>query len=99
MTLYESEDFEAFWCEYDQMHANPITRRVHAVGTLSALVLTAAGLWTGAWGLVLAAPLVDYAVSQASHRLVEGNRTQPWRRPDWHLRAELRLCRRTLSGG
>ncbi len=94
--LYEAESFEAFWREYERAHADPRTRRWHAVATLSAGALIAAGLATGRPWLVVAAPLVDYAIAQASHRRIEGNRTQPWRRPHWHLRAELRLCRRTL---
>ena len=32
------------------------------------------------------APLVDYAIAQGSHRVVEGNRTQPWRDTPRHLR-------------
>ena len=91
------ECFEAFWEEYQRQHADPRTRRMHAVATLSAAGLIAAGAATRRPSLVLLAPLVDYAIAQASHRGIEGNRTQPWRRPHWHVRAELRLLRQTLS--
>lgn len=94
--LYDAESFEAFWEEYLRAHTDPRTRRLHAVATLSAGAMIATGLVTGRPWLVVAAPLVDYAIAQASHRTIEGNRTQPWRRPSWHVRAELRLCLRTL---
>ncbi|MCB9594598.1 MAG: DUF962 domain-containing protein [Sandaracinaceae bacterium] len=95
--LYEAETFEAFWLEYQRAHADPTTRRWHAVATITAGTLLAAGAITRSPLLLLAAPLADYAIAQTSHRAVEGNRTQPWRRPHWHARAELRLCRQTLG--
>lgn len=95
--LYESDTFEEFWTHYLDAHADPRTQRWHAVATLSAGALIAGGLATQTPWLVLAAPCVDYAIAQASHRRVQGNSTRPWRRPLWHARAELRLCRQTLG--
>jgi len=48
--------------------------------------------------LLLAAPLADYLISQASHRLFEKNRTSPWKNNAWHTRAELRMFRLTVTG-
>jgi hypothetical protein len=60
--------------------------------------LIAAGLARGNLWLIAAAPLADYAIAQASHRLYERNRTMPWRNTFWHTRAELRMLRLVLSG-
>ena len=46
----------------------------------------------------MAAPLVDHAIAQVSHRLFEQNRTTPWRHPLWHARAEVRMLGMTLRG-
>lgn len=95
--LYSARDFESFWAVYERMHADPRTRRLHAVATTSAMALVAWGVSQRKAGPLLLAPLVDHAIAQASHRLIEHNRTTPWRRPGWHLRAELRLWWRTIT--
>jgi hypothetical protein len=94
--LYETKDFDAFWVEYERAHAAPEVRYAHAVATTAAGALLAAALVRRSVVLALLAPAVDYAIAQSSHRLVSHDVTRPWRRPTWHLRAELRLFRRTL---
>lgn len=96
--LYEAQDFAAFWERYLALHRHPATRWIHAVATTCALALIGTALLTGRWGLLVLAPIVDHLLSQASHRLIEGNRTQPMRRPLWHVRAELGMWWMTLSG-
>ena len=90
--------FDEFWAWYQSMHARRATRVLHAVATTSAIALLAAALVLHSWPLALAAPLVDYAIAQTAHRRIEHNATRPWRHPIWHLRAELRLFRHTISG-
>ena len=94
--MYEARDFEEFWERYAEAHSDPRTRRAHAVATLSAGAMIVTGVATARPWMIFAAPVVDYAIAQSSHRRVEGNRTTPWRKPLWHVRAELRLCRHTL---
>ncbi len=94
--LYRADDFESFWTIYDQMHSARETRVLHAVATTSAMGLVALGLARRSLLPIALAPLVDYAIAQTSHRLIEHNRTTPLRRPLWHVRAELRLWRRTV---
>ena len=95
--LYEQDNFEAFWLEYEAIHADPTTRRVHAIGTFLCGLMIITGLVTGLWGLLLLGPLIDYGLAQVSHR-AKGQRTQPYRNPVWHVRAELRLFRGTIAG-
>lgn len=96
--LYAARDFESFWSVYDALHADPRTRKLHAVATTSAMALIGVGLATRRATPLLLAPLVDHAIAQGSHRIIEKNRTTPWRRPVWHVRAELRLWRETMFG-
>ncbi len=97
-TLYDAADFEEFWRGYLRLHARRQTQRWHAVATLSAATLLVLGVALGQPLLIVAAPVADYAIAQASHRLFERNVTEPWRHPRWHLRAELRLFWRTVRG-
>ncbi len=96
--LYASPDFESFYRRYLEIHQRPEVRVAHAVATTSAATLLAIAAVTRRPLLALAAPVVDYAIAQASHR-ADGRKTQPWRKPSWHLRAELRLFRDTLGEG
>ncbi len=95
MTMYDATTFEEFWQHYDALHGSPPTRKAHAVATLSAAALLGLAVYRRSLVLLVAAPLVDYTIAQLSHR-AEGVTTEPWRHPLWHLRAELRLLRRTL---
>ncbi len=91
------QTFEEFWHTYARMHAHPSTRRMHALATASALTLVVVGIATRHVLLVAAAPIVDFAIAQVSHRVFERNKTRPWRAPVRHARAELRLFRQTLA--
>ena len=93
--MYEARSFEEFWQYYQEVHAGRGTRIAHAAATGAALLLAASAVMRRSWKLALAAPLVDYAVAQLSHRAT-GERTQPMRRPLWHARAEWRLFRSTI---
>ncbi len=95
---YAVATFEAFWPHYVSLHTRPETHALHAVATLSCLGLLGAAAITGQPMLALAAPLVDYAIAQSSHRLFEANRTTPWKNQLWHTRAELRMLRLVLTG-
>jgi hypothetical protein len=95
--LYATTTFDAFWDRYLELHAEPFVARMYAVATASAGTLLAAAILTQSPWLALAAPIVDYAIAQSSHRW-RGVKTSPLKRPLWHLRAELRLFARTLRG-
>jgi hypothetical protein len=96
--LYEAKDFEAFWTAYVGLHRHPLTRALHCVATTCAMACIACGFATRNVLWFAIAPLVDYAIAQTSHRVVERNRTQPYRNPPWHIRAELKLWFLTLTG-
>ncbi|HUS31809.1 MAG TPA: Mpo1-like protein [Kofleriaceae bacterium] len=93
--LYASKSFGEFWERYQEIHAHPRTRAMHALATASALGMVALAVARRNPKLALLAPVVDYGIAQLSHRS-EGQRTQPLRKPLWHARAEWRLFRKSL---
>ena len=98
MSAYDVETFEDFWPYYVRLHRRPETQWLHALATASCGALLAAGVVERSSWLLVAAPLADYAIAQASHRLFEKNKTTPWKRQDWHTRAELRMLRLVVTG-
>jgi hypothetical protein len=95
--LYDSQTFEEFWEHYQAMHQHPVTRAMHATATTSAIGLLVLALKRRSLALAIAAPIVDYAISQSSHRLFERNATKPYKRPLWHALAELRMWRASIG--
>lgn len=95
--MRREESFEEFWLRYLRLHARPETRAWHAVATLSCISLVLVGVVAREPLLILLAPVVDFAIAQASHRIFERNKTRPWQAPLRHARAELRLLRLTLG--
>jgi len=96
--LYAAKTFAQFWPEYLAVHDDRRVRRAHAVGTSVAYGVVVTGIVTAhAWPVVVG-PLAGHAIAQWSHRRFQGIRTAPARRPMWHLRAELRLLRQTVTG-
>jgi hypothetical protein len=96
--LYASRSFGEFWEHYQEIHAHPRTRAMHALATASALGMLALAIARRNPKLALAAPIVDYAIAQLSHR-ADGTRTTPLRKPLWHVRAEWRLFRKSIVDG
>ena len=90
--------FEEFWPHYLREHANPLTRGVHAAGTVAGFALLAWGVLFGPPWLVLAALLVGYGFAWGSHMLVERNRPATFSYPLWSLRGDLRMAWLLVTG-
>lgn len=95
---YEAGSFDDFWPHYVRLHARRGTQLAHAAATTTCAALVALAVAKRRPSLLLLAPLADYAIAQASHRLFEKNATTPWRKPTWHARAELRMLRLVITG-
>ena len=96
--VYAVREFEDFWPHYVRLHTRSETHALHAVATLSCLGLLGAAAVMRQPVLAVLAPLVDFAIAQASHRVFEENVTTPWKNQVWHTRAELRMLRLVLTG-
>ena len=94
-SLYTAQSFGEFWERYQVVHAHPRTRAMHFLATASAIGMLAVAIARRNPKLALLAPIVDYGIAQLSHRM-DGTRTQPFKRPLWHARAEWRLFKKSL---
>ncbi len=70
--------YSDFWPDYLRAHKRPLTRALHAIGTILALALLGAGATIADWRLIAAA-LVGYGLAWLSHLMVEHNTFKhPW---------------------
>jgi hypothetical protein len=92
------QSFREFYPFYLTEHVNPVSRRLHVVGTgLVILMLIAAIVTRNGW-LLLAAPLTGYGFAWVGHYLFEKNRPATFRYPLWSLMGDFRLFFETVSG-
>jgi hypothetical protein len=90
--------FREFYPYYLQQHCNPVSRRLHVVGTLVALAAVALATATRHWGWLLAAAAAGYLPAWAGHFFFEHNRPATFRHPLYSLWADLRMLFEVLSG-
>jgi hypothetical protein len=89
--------YEEFWPYYVSEHMEPVTRRLHVLGTTLVLAASAAAvLLDPLW--LLAAPLAGYSFAWAGHFFFEHNRPATFTYPLWSLRADFRMFRLMLLG-
>jgi hypothetical protein len=90
--------YQEFFPYYVAMHSRPLTRRLHALGTLSGLALALLGLLTGRRRLLAALPALGYGVAWPSHWLVEKNNPASFGHPLWSVRGDAQMIAMLLSG-
>lgn len=94
---WEVHSFEAFWPLYLQEHSQPLTRRLHVVGTLIGLALLGASFFGGPI-LAVVGIAVGYALAWIAHFRVEGNRPATFSHPLWSLRGDLKMTLLFVAG-
>ncbi len=83
--------YDEFWSGYLGAHADPRTRALHYIGTLSAAAaLIAAGLGRD-WRWLAAAPVLGYGPAWIGHAAFEHNRPKTFGHPAWSLFSDLRM--------
>jgi hypothetical protein len=90
--------FDEFYPFYLGEHADRTSRRLHVIGTLSALALAAAAVLTLQPRLLLAGLLVGYGLAWIGHFFFEKNRPATFKHPLWSLRGDFRMAREVLTG-
>ena len=84
-------NFEAFWPYYMGEHSLPETRRLHYVGTCSAMGLVLLSAIVGPGWLAFFAVFMGYGPAWVSHFFIEKNRPATFKYPLWSLFADFKM--------
>src|SRR5437588_2179925 len=93
--------YREFWAFYLSQHLHPMTRRVHALATTTAILTGATALLRRKWKLFAASPLLAYGPAFSSHWIWEGNSPVVLNKgnPIWAARADLEMVFKVLTRG
>lgn len=91
-------DFDEFYPFYLGEHANRSSRRLHVIGTVSAILLVVAAVLLRRPSLLPLALLVGYGFAWVGHFFFEKNRPATFKHPLWSLRGDLRMALDVLTG-
>jgi hypothetical protein len=89
--------FHEFWPFYVRQHSRPRTRLLHAIGSVTAVVVFGAAFAVNLW-LLLAVPVVGYAFAWYAHFFVEHNRPATFGHPFYSLVADYRMLFLMMAG-
>ncbi len=87
-----------FWPDYLRAHQRPLTRALHAIGTVGGLALLGAGASIADWRLIAAAPVAGYGFAWLSHLAVEHNTPETFKHPWFSLISDFRMVALLLTG-
>lgn len=88
--------FREFYPFYLGEHRNPVSRRLHVIGTLTMLLIVAVAIATREWRLLLLAAVVGYGCAWFGHFVFEKNRPATFRHPLYSLRGDFTMLRDVL---
>src|SRR5205085_6382532 len=85
--------YREFWAFYLSQHLHPMTRRVHAAATASAIATGLTALARRKWKVLAASPLLAYGPAFASHWIWEKNSPVVLKKgkPIWAAMADLEM--------
>ena len=89
--------FADFWPFYVRAHSRPMTRLLHAIGSILALGAIAAGIFVSRW-FFLAAPVIGYSFAWYGHFFVEHNKPATFGHPFYSLAADYVMLWKILTG-
>jgi hypothetical protein len=89
--------FAAFYPFYLTEHVNPVSRRLHVMGTTLVVVCLALGVLRDG-RFFLAAPLVGYGFAWVGHFVFEKNRPATFKYPLYSLMGDFRLWFEVITG-
>ena len=90
--------FQTFWPRYLNAHADPRTRAIHVVGTLTASSLIVVAIALNRPWLVVLALAAGYAPAWAAHFFIEHNRPETFKAPLQSLTADYLMTWHALRG-
>jgi hypothetical protein len=90
--------FADFWPHYLGEHSKTATRRLHCVGTLTALGLMIVMIAIGRWWLFPLGLVPGYAFAWAAHFFIEKNRPATFTHPLWSFMGDWKMLALMLTG-
>ncbi|SMO79956.1 DUF962 domain-containing protein [Solitalea koreensis] len=96
--IKKHKSFDEFYLFYLTEHSNPISRRLHFIGTGLVLLLLPAAVLFHAPKLLLLIPVVGYGFAWIGHLFFEKNRPATFKYPLWSLASDFKLFFEILSG-
>lgn len=92
------QSFGEFYPYYLSEHADPVSRRLHVIGTSLSVLLLLAVLATQQWWLLLLVPVTGYGFAWVGHFFFEKNRPATFRHPLYSLMGDFVMLRDVLTG-
>lgn len=89
--------FGDFWPYYVRAHSRPLTRMLHAIGSVAAIACICLALSVSLWFLALA-PVIGYSFAWYAHFFVEGNKPATFGHPFYSLAADYRMLFLMMAG-
>ena len=94
----EYRTFKSFYPFYLSQHSNPISRKLHYLGTALVIGLLAWVLATGQWLMLVLMPLPGYFFAWVGHFFFEKNRPATFTYPLYSLMGDFLMFFQALTG-
>ena len=94
----EYTTFKSFYPFYLSQHSNPISRKLHYLGTSLVIALLIAVLVKGQWQGLLLLPVLGYFFAWVGHFFFEKNRPATFTYPLYSLMADFLMLFEALTG-
>ncbi len=91
-------NYAEFWDFYVSEHSQPLTRLLHFIGTLLALVLLVWIIRSGNWIYFPLCLVVGYAFAWFSHFAIEKNKPATFKYPLWSFVSDYKMMFFMLTG-
>ncbi len=94
----EYTTFKSFYPFYLSQHSNPISRKLHYLGTSLVIALLIAVVIMGQWQGLVVLPVLGYLFAWVGHFFFEKNRPATFTYPLYSLMADFRMLFEALTG-
>lgn len=94
----EYTTFKSFYPFYLSQHSNPVSRKLHYLGTSLVIALLIAVVIMGQWQGLVVLPVLGYLFAWVGHFFFEKNRPATFTYPLYSLMADFRMLFEALIG-
>jgi hypothetical protein len=90
--------FEDFYPFYLTEHVNPVSRRLHVIGTSLVVLCFILAMYFGDGRWLIAMPVIGYGFAWVGHFFFEKNKPATFKYPAFSLMGDFRLWFETVTG-